>query len=324
MAESIQVVAFEGGELRPLGSEIVPGEAVLALPLSRLVVKMVRVPEEADAVETASGILAAVSPFPDEPLTVSCETVRETEKGRVVLAAALPEGAADDIADALDAAKINVTRVDILSLGELRGLWSQLSDGRVGVRRLVLLKSVDCLSLFVLDDDQPSAVRAITSEGDLRREVMLSLLEAEDFGGAKPLAEIVVAGDVDASGLESFAPVRRIEAGEDRIALALKGVGIEKAVPMIDPPKLFDRAGEIQYGLGQGGFPGVNMRKKPHAALFFRVHALSSPFFRILRQYTIVLSSCRGLLFFPQDIRFSLSLYCKILCGFFKLCLPFL
>ena len=224
MAESIQVVAFEGGELRPLGPEIVPGEAVLALPLSRLVVKMVRVPEEADAVETASGILSAISPFPDEPLTVSCETVRETEKGRVVLAAALPEGAADDIADALDAAKINVTRVDILSLGELRGLWSQLSDGRVGVRRLVLLKSADCISLFVLDDDQPSAVRAITSEGDLRREVMISLLEAEDFGGAKPLAEIVVAGDVDTSGLESFAPVRRIEAGEDRIALALKGV----------------------------------------------------------------------------------------------------
>ena len=224
MAETIQVVAFEGGELRPLGSEIVPGEAVLALPLSRLVVKMVRVSEEEDAVAAASGILAAISPFPDEPLTVSCETVRETEKGRVVLAAALPEGAADDIASALDAAKINVTRVDILSLGELRGLWPQLSDGRTGVRRLVLLKDVDCLSLFVLDDDQPSAVRAITSEGDLRREVMLSLLEAEDFGGTKPLSEIVTAGDVDVSGLESFASVRRLETGEDRIALALKGV----------------------------------------------------------------------------------------------------
>ena len=224
MAETIQVVAFEGGELRPLDSEIVPGEAVLALPLSRLVVKMVRVSEEEDTVAAASGILAAISPFPDEPLTVSCETVRETEKGRVVLAAALPEGAADDIADALDAAKINVTRVDILSLGELRGLWPQLSNGRVGVRRLVLLKSADCLSLFVLDDDQPSAVRAITSEGDLRREVMLSLLEAEDFGGAKPLSEIVVSGDVDVSGLEQFATVRRIQAGEDRVALALKGV----------------------------------------------------------------------------------------------------
>ena len=71
MAETIQVVAFEGGELRPLGSEIVPGEAVLALPLSRLVVKMVRVSEGEDAVAVASGILAAISPFPDEPLTVS-------------------------------------------------------------------------------------------------------------------------------------------------------------------------------------------------------------------------------------------------------------
>ena len=228
MAETIQVVAFEGGELRPLGSEIVPGEAVLALPLSRLVVKMVRVSEEEDAVAAASGILAAISPFPDEPLTVSCETVRETEKGRVVLAAALPEGAADDIASALDAAKINVTRVDALELGELRMRWGELVNGERGTgngdRRLVLLKGVDCLSLFVLDDDQPSAVRAITSEGDLRREVMLSLLEAEDFGGTKPLSEIVTAGDVDVSGLESFASVRRLETGEDRIALALKGV----------------------------------------------------------------------------------------------------
>ena len=224
MAESIQIVAFEGGELRPLGAEVVPGEAVLALPLSRLVVKMVRVSEGEDAVEMASKKLAAVSPFPDEPLTVSCETVRETEQGRVVLAAALPEGAADDIANALDAAKINVTRVDVLALGELRGLWSRLSNGSTGVRRIVLLKDADCISLFVLDDDQPSEVRAITSEGDLRREVMLSLLAAEDFGGAKPLDEIVVVGDIDTSEIESFAPVRRLEVGEDRIALALKGV----------------------------------------------------------------------------------------------------
>ena len=33
----------------------------------------------------------------------------------------------------------------------------------------LLLKSADCLSLFVLDDDQPSAVRAITSEGEAYR-----------------------------------------------------------------------------------------------------------------------------------------------------------
>ena len=216
MAESIQIVAYTGGELRALSGGIDPGEAVLALPLSRLVVKMVRVAEGEDPVAVATPVLAALSPFPDEPLTVSCETVSETEKGRVVLAAALPESASDDIADALDAAKLNVTRVDALALGELRALWGAIQVG--AARKLVLLKGVDCISLFVLDDDVPSAVRAITSEGDLRREVMLSLLEAEDFAGGKPLAEIVVSGDVDVVGLEAFAPVRRIEgAGEEAV-----------------------------------------------------------------------------------------------------------
>ena len=252
MAESIQIVAYTGGELRALSEGVAPGEAVLALPLSRLVVKMVRVAEGEDPVAVATPVLAALSPFPDEPLTVSCETVSETEKGRVVLAAALPESAADDIADALDAAKVNVTRVDALALGELRALWGQLGDAassRVrdggdssatrqdaaspngyGTRKLVLLKNVDCISLFVLDDDVPSAVRAITSDGDLRREVMLSLLEAEDFAGGKPLSEIVVSGDVDATGLEAFAPVRRIEgAGEEAVFAGIEARSADPA-----------------------------------------------------------------------------------------------
>ena len=252
MAESIQIVAYTGGELRALSEGVAPGEAVLALPLSRLVVKMVRVAEGEDPVAVATPVLAALSPFPDEPLTVSCETVSETEKGRVVLAAALPESAADDIADALDAAKVNVTRVDALALGELRALWGQLGDAassRVsdggdssatrqdaaspngyGTRKLVLLKNVDCISLFVLDDDVPAAVRAITSDGDLRREVMLSLLEAEDFAGGKPLSEIVVSGDVDATGLEAFAPVRRIEgAGEEAVFAGIEARSADPA-----------------------------------------------------------------------------------------------
>jgi len=213
MAESLHIVAYTGGELRSLGQEISPGEAVLALPLSRLVVKMVRVAEGEDPVAVATPVLSAMSPFPDEPLTVSCETVSENERGRIVLAAALPESAAEDIADALDAAKVNVTRVDALALGELRALWNDINNPQVAGsgRRLVLLKGSDCISLFVLDDDMPAAVRAITSEGDLRREVMLSLLEAEDFCGAKTLTEIVVAGDVDLAGFDAFAPTRRID-----------------------------------------------------------------------------------------------------------------
>ncbi len=231
MADSLHIVAYTGGELRSLSQEIPSGEAVLALPLSRLVVKMVRVADGEDPVAVAAPVLAAMSPFPDEPLTVSCETVSEDEKGRVVFAAALPESAAEDIANALDEAKVKVTRVDALALGELRALWSNIRNPQVESqgRRLILIKNTDCTSLFVLDGNLPSAVRAITSGGDLRREVMLSLLEAEDFSGAKKLSEIVVAGAVDVAGLEVFAPIRRIESAT--MEAAFSGLGARTADP---------------------------------------------------------------------------------------------
>ena len=201
-------------------------EVVLALPLNRLLVRMVRVPAEADVIETALPILKAASPFPDDVLTVGCEAVREDEGCKIVIAAALPESAADDIGEALDAAKLSVTRIDALVLGQLRGVWSALgeSDGR----RLVIVRSPDCLSLVVLDGNQPSAIRAITDAADLKREVMLSLLEAEDFGGAKKLDEIIVvssesgeAADAPLEGLSAFAPVRTVTVGADA---ALVGV----------------------------------------------------------------------------------------------------
>ena len=231
MTENIQVVAFEGGELHSLGPGIVSGEAVLALPLSRLIVKLVRIPEGEDPVAVAAPVLSALSPFPDEQLAVSCEVVRETEQGKVVIAAALPESSADDIAEVLDTNKINVTRVDALPLGELRGLWTRLCDGRTDVRRLVMLRERDNISVFVLDDDQPSAIRAITDISSLRREVMLSLLEADDFGGDRTLSEIVTVGEVDVSEIADFAPVRKIEDLGNRIEIALAGVADRSIEP---------------------------------------------------------------------------------------------
>ena len=238
MLKETQVIAFEGGQLRVLPSNETGHEAVLALPLSRLLVKMVRVPADASAEEVALPILQSLSPFPDDALTVSCETVREDEEGKVVIAAALPESAADDIGEALDAAKFNVVRIDSLVLGQLRGIWSALGEN--AGRRLVLVRTVDCISMVVLDGDQPSAIRAVIDETDLRREVMLSLLEAEDFGGARKLEEIVLvegedagdggdAGDNgdggdkwDGDALAAFAPLRRMTVGADA---ALVGVG---------------------------------------------------------------------------------------------------
>ena len=221
MADAVHIAVFENGALvAPPGGKGVR-EAVLALPLNRLLVKMVRVPAEnaADPAAVATPVLKAASPFPDEPLAVSCETVRETEGGIVVLAAGLPEGAADDIAEALDAAGLNVTRVDATALGFLRSAWPKLGVSGEGERRLLLVGGADCISLFVLDGDCPSAIRALSNGCDMRREVMLSLIEAEDFGGAKPLKEVVVCGDVPVEGLDAFAPVRTIDPdGVDAVA----------------------------------------------------------------------------------------------------------
>ena len=236
--------------MRVLASGEKSREAVLALPLNRLLVKMVRVAPDEDSVAVSEPILRAMSPFPDDALTVSCETVREDEKGRVVIAAALPEGATDDIGEQLDAAKLSVMRIDSLVLGQLRGVWNAL--GESSARRLVLFDSPDCLSCIVLDGDQPSAIRAITDRTNLWREAMLSLLEAEDFGGAKKIDEIVVveqdngeavsrplqSGEGDSlsrsgqetaspldedpfNSLAAFAPIRRITVGSDA---ALVGV----------------------------------------------------------------------------------------------------
>ena len=240
MSIEAQVAAFEGGKLRVLASGVKSREAVLALPLNRLLVKLVRVPQGEDPVAFSEPLLKAMSPFPDDALTVGCETVREGENDRVVIAAALPESAADDIGEALDAEKLSVVRIDSLALGQLRGVWGAL--GESSKRRLILLNSSDCLSCIVLDGDQPSAIRAITDRANLWREVTLSLLEAEDFGGTRKIDEIVVvsgesekseesekSGESETSeesedpfnALAVFAPIRRITVGSDA---ALVGV----------------------------------------------------------------------------------------------------
>ena len=250
MSIEAQVAAFEGGKLRVLASGEKSREAVLALPLNRLLVKMVRVAPDEDPVAVSEPILKAMSPFPDDALTVSCEIVRDDEKGRVVIAAALPESAADDIGEQLDAEKLSVVRIDSLVLGQLRGVWNAL--GESSTRRLLLFDSPDCLSCIVLDSDRPSAIRAITDRTNLWREVTLALLEAEDFGGAQKIDEIVLVetdnGEAASSPLQSeddssasssgedaaspnkgdpfadlaaFAPIRRITVGSDA---ALVGV----------------------------------------------------------------------------------------------------
>lgn len=215
MADSVQVAVYEGGELKVPATGESTREVVLALGAGRILAKVVRVADGEDAAAVALPLLQAMSPYPDEPLTVGVETLRESGEGSVVLAAALPEGAADDIGEALDAAKVNPVRIDALSLGALRERWSEIVKGGGG-RRIVLVKEADDTALFVLDGDMPVAVRSVAPGDDMRRAVMLSLLEAEDFAGGAELAEIVVLGAVPREGLETFgAAIREVACADD-------------------------------------------------------------------------------------------------------------
>lgn len=219
MAESVQIASLEGGELRVPNSVGKLREVVLALPLGRMLAKMVRIPQEslADPVGYATPLLKAMSPYPDEPLSVSCETISETEEARVVLAAALPEGSVEDVAAALDESSLNVTRIDALPLGQLPVLVERLAGSEKGKRILLLLAGADGLSVFVLDDGRLTSLRAISPGSELVRELMLCLIEAEEFGGDLPLAEVVTVGDVPTEGLEVLAPVRSLGEAPDAL-----------------------------------------------------------------------------------------------------------
>ena len=198
-------------------------EFALSLPLSRFLATGIRVPvDERDTLpEVAQSALDAMSPFPDEPLTASFETVAETDDAVVSVAAALPEASSPDVADALEEAKIRIVRVDVAALGWLRALWPRITASSAN-RRLVLFYTVDGWDLIVLDDDAPTILRGLGEMGsaaELGREVMLSLLQGPTGGD---VGDVVVFSESDIpqdfmDRLGTFGPVR-FERIEDQFA----------------------------------------------------------------------------------------------------------
>ena len=198
-------------------------EVVLSMPLASLLVKVSRtsVEERDHLAETADEELGKVSPFPDETPVTGMETVAETDRDLVTVFAALPSAEAAEIGDALDEAKVRVTRTDITALGWLRTLWPQIFSSTLSpqpspsTRKVVLMDFDDGWDIIVLDESAPSLLRGlgrISDPAELGREVMLSLLRA---GSAAEVGEIVVfsKSEVDAAIIERlkpFAPVRSI------------------------------------------------------------------------------------------------------------------
>ena len=192
-------------------------EFTLSLPLSKLLVKSVRMPVEAreDLLGAAALELDGISPFPDEVLAPAAEVVAETDSEIQVLVSALPAAAAAEIGAALAAAHVHVTRTDATALGWLRSLWPRLCEVEAR-RRLVLMDLGDGWDLAVLDDGAPVQLRGIgpvDSAAALGREVTLSLLACETVGA--DVDDVVVCcygqpGEDVLARLSMFGPVRTL------------------------------------------------------------------------------------------------------------------
>ena len=209
--------------LRAAAKAFGTNEVVLSLPLSKYLVKTVRLPAEAreDVLGAAQLELDGISPFPDEVLTPGAEIVAETDSEVVAVMAALPDAASNEISEALAAAKVHVLRTDATALGWLRGLWPQICARADAARRIVLLDLDGGWDLAVIDEGAPTFLRgigAVAGPAELGREVMLSLLALD--GGRRDGDEVVVCArrGPDPAVLErlaDFGPVRTVLVEDD-------------------------------------------------------------------------------------------------------------
>lgn len=171
-------------------------QVVIALPLSRVLVRVLKLPLEVreDLNEAVALQMDKLSPFPGEELSVGCEILSESETGLWVFAAALPAAVFEEIGAALRVAKLHVIRTDVAALGWLRSLNGPCQLMRPG-RRVVLLDP-DCgWDLFVLDNGVPVLARGLGVQPDINdviRDLTLSLLNAELDAGESPVTDVLV------------------------------------------------------------------------------------------------------------------------------------
>lgn len=182
--------------VRAAKSELGARQVVIALPLSRLLVRVLKLPVEVrdDLLEAVSLQMDKLSPFPGEELSVGCEILSETETGLWVFAAAMPAAVFEELGTALHAAKLQVVRTDISALGWFRSLCGPLQLTRPG-RRILLMKLDGGWDLMVLDHGVPVLARGLDEIEDadtLVREMTLSLLNAELEAGHSPVVDALV------------------------------------------------------------------------------------------------------------------------------------
>ena len=190
-------------------------EIELVLPLSMALAKGFGFPlaDREELEEDASAAIEKMSPFPDEALAVGAEVVGETDREVYLVAAALPEASSAEVGEALEMAKVRVTRTDLAVLGLLRGMWPEVVKDSSSMR-MVLFEHSGGWEIVVMEGGAPRFLRGLgaVDAAELSREATLSLIECDL---PRPLDEVVVVSadppaEEFAAALAAFAPVRHV------------------------------------------------------------------------------------------------------------------
>ena len=171
-------------------------QVVIALPLSRLLVRVLKLPTEVreDLADAVALQMDKLSPFPGEELSVGYEILSESETSLWVFAAAMPAAVFEELGSALRVARMQVIRTDVSALGWFRSLCGPCQLMRPG-RRVLLMDPDEGWDLLVLDHGVPVLARAlglVTDSDTLVREMILSLLNAELEAGFNPVTDVLV------------------------------------------------------------------------------------------------------------------------------------
>ena len=170
---------------------------VLGLPTSLLLLRVLRMPvltreELSDAVLLQ---MDKLSPFPGDELSIGWEVLSETAEQITVFAAAAPDRHMQTLDQACTAAGLQIVRVDVALLAEWRMLQEHKLLAMGETRQAVLIAKSGEWDLLVLDRGVPVVARGLgapVEDGDLARELTLSLFQAEMESGALPLEDVLV------------------------------------------------------------------------------------------------------------------------------------
>jgi len=194
----------------------------IGLPTSMLLIRVLRLP--ALAPDEVAGAVALqmdkLSPFSGDEPTIGWEVLSSDETQTTVFAAAVPARCMAPLDIALATAGMHVARIDI----SLLDAWRVLRDRGVleacPGRQAALIAQGDEWDLLVLDAGLPVLARGLgkaVEDGDLAREVALSLFQTEIEVGLQPLHEIVVISPGAPSAADMSA-LRETAAGRLRLA----------------------------------------------------------------------------------------------------------